>query len=268
MESVEEILREKSGGFSFDNCARNASLVKMGLREPKMTSTGTTIVGTVFKDGVVVGADSRATSGEVIADKDCIKLHKLSDSIYACGAGTAADLDQVTKMIASNLKLQELNTGRKARVIAALRIAKQHLFRYMGYVSAYLVIGGVDYYGPHLYSVAAHGSTSMDPFIADGSGSLAALGVLERKFKLDMTEEEAIDLVKNALIAGMHSDLSSGNALRFCVIRKDGAKEFDKVVPDFCQPSVKDQKYRFAPNSSTVLKSKQLKFDVIESMEF
>jgi len=267
MERIEDVMREKSGAFSFDNCARNASIEKMGVRTPIARKTGTTIVGSIFKDGVVVGADSRATAGELIADKNCMKLHKLTDSIYACGAGTAADLDKVTDMISSNLKLQELNTGRKARVIAGLRIAKQHLFRYQGYVSAYLVIGGVDFYGPHLYSVAAHGSTSMDPYIADGSGSLAALGVLERNFKMDQTEEEAIELVKNALIAGMHSDLSSGNSLRLCVIRKEGARELERFVPDFCQPSIKEQKYQHPPKTTTVLKSKQLKFDVVEAME-
>jgi len=224
-------------------------------------------VGAIFKDGVVVGADSRATSGDFIANKDCIKVHKLTDSIYACGAGTAADLDQVTRMISSNLKLHEYNTGRKARVIAGLRIAKQHLFRYQGYVGAYLLIAGMDFYGPHLYSCAAHGSTSMEQYHSDGSGSLAALGVLEREFKLNMTEEEAIELVKSALVAGMHSDLSSGNSLRLCVIRKDGVREFDRVIPDFCQPGAKDQQYRNPSNTTTILKSKTTKFEVIESME-
>jgi len=267
MEKIEDVLRESRGGFSFDLCARNASLEKMGLKPPALKKTGTTIVGAIFKDGVVVGADSRATSGDFIANKDCIKVHKLTDSIYACGAGTAADLDQVTRMISSNLKLHEYNTGRKARVIAGLRIAKQHLFRYQGYVGAYLLIAGMDFYGPHLYSCAAHGSTSMEQYHSDGSGSLAALGVLEREFKLNMTEEEAIELVKSALVAGMHSDLSSGNSLRLCVIRKDGVRELERVIPDFCQPGAKDQQYRNPSNTTTVLKSKTTKFEVIESME-
>jgi len=90
---------------------------------------------------------------------------------------------------------------------------------------------------------------------------------LERNFKMDQTEEEAIELVKNALIAGMHSDLSSGNSLRLCVIRKEGARELERFIPDFCQPSIKEQKYQHPPKTTTVLKSKQLKFDVVEAME-
>lgn len=42
-----------------------------------------------------MGADSRATAGNIIADKHCKKVHYLTESIRACGAGTAADLDQV-----------------------------------------------------------------------------------------------------------------------------------------------------------------------------
>ena len=45
-----------------------------------------------------MGADSRATAGNIIADKHCEKVHYLTQSIYACGAGTAADLDQVRTM--------------------------------------------------------------------------------------------------------------------------------------------------------------------------
>ena len=134
-----------------------------------------------------MGADSRATAGNIIADKQCEKVHKLTESIYACGAGTAADLDQVTKMLSANLRLIELNTGKKAQVITAVRQAKQHLYRYMGYIGAYLLIGGVDSTGPHIYDVSAEGTTMAKSYAADGSGSYAAISVLERDFKFGMT---------------------------------------------------------------------------------
>jgi len=215
----------------------------------------------------VVGADSRATAGPVVADKFCLKLNKLSENIYCCGAGTAADLHQVSAMLESNMKLQELNTERKPRVISALRIAKQHLFKYMGYVGAYLVIGGVDFYGPVLYSVHADGGSSKVPFLADGSGSLAAMGVLETYYKLDMNEAEAIDLICRALEAGMAADLASGNTLCYAVITKEKSYEKHGITPEFCHSTPKDLKYRYAPKSTTVLKSKEMKLQVIEAMD-
>lgn len=90
-------------------------------------------------------------------------------------------------MLSANLRLQELNTGKKARVITALRMAKHHLFKHMGYIGAYLLIGGVDPTGPHLYEASAEGTTMAKPFTADGSGSYAAITILERDFKFGMT---------------------------------------------------------------------------------
>uniref|UniRef100_A0A914UQ43 Proteasome subunit beta n=1 Tax=Plectus sambesii TaxID=2011161 RepID=A0A914UQ43_9BILA len=258
----------KESAFSFDNCARNMALEKLGMSGPKLRSTGTTIVAVTYKDGVVMGADSRATAGNIIADKHCEKVHKLTESIYACGAGTAADLDQVTKMLASNLQLIELNTERKARVITAVRRAKQHLFRYQGHVGAYLLIGGVDPTGPHLYEVHAHGSSCTFPFAADGSGSYAAISILERDFKFGMTQEEAEALTQRALEAGMHGDNASGNSFNLVIITKEGTVFKGPMVPDFCvKPQSNDIEYKFKPGATTVLKQKIIKYEVVESMD-
>jgi 20S proteasome subunit beta 2 len=57
------------GGFDFSNHNRNAALHAQGIPLPKATSTGTTIVGCLFDGGVVIAADTRATSGPIVADK-------------------------------------------------------------------------------------------------------------------------------------------------------------------------------------------------------
>ena len=49
-------------------------MAEKGLPAPKATSTGTTIVGCLFKDGIVLGADTRATEGPIVADKNCEKV--------------------------------------------------------------------------------------------------------------------------------------------------------------------------------------------------
>lgn len=109
---------------------RNQFLLAQGLSCPKATKTGTTIVGVIFKDGVILGADTRATEGSIVSDKNCSKIHYIADNMYCCGAGTAADTEMTTQMIASQLKLQQLNTGREVPVVTANRILKQLLFRY------------------------------------------------------------------------------------------------------------------------------------------
>ncbi|MFH4982476.1 hypothetical protein AB6A40_009185 [Gnathostoma spinigerum] len=258
----------KGKAFDFSKCARNMALHKLYGVAPKLRSTGTTIVAVTYHDGIVMGADSRATAGNVVADKYCMKVHKLTDSIYACGAGTAADLDQVTKMLSAQLRLLELNTGRKAHVITALRRAKQHLFKYMGYIGAYLLIGGVDPTGPHLYDCSANGTTMSKPYAAQGSGSYAAISILERDFTFEMSEAEALELVQRALEAGMHGDNASGNTLNLVVITKDKTSFKGPIIPQFCvRPEPIDLDYKFKPGSTKVLKTKEIKYDVIESME-
>lgn len=107
----------------------NAALGNQGLKLPKTIKTGTTIVGCLYKDGLVLGADTRATEGPIVADKNCEKIHYLAPNMYCCGAGTAADTEFTTNLIASNLELHRLDTGRQSRVVTAMTMLKQHLFR-------------------------------------------------------------------------------------------------------------------------------------------
>ena len=44
----------------------------------------------------MLGADTRSTSGSTVADKNCEKIHYIAPNIYCCGAGTAADTENVT----------------------------------------------------------------------------------------------------------------------------------------------------------------------------
>ncbi|KAG5190668.1 26S proteasome beta type 7 subunit [Tribonema minus] len=216
----------QAGGFNFENCHRNAriveSLAKEGVKGglPRAKLTGTTICGCVYKDGIVLGADTRATGGTEVCDKNCEKIHYLAPNIYCCGAGTAADTEKTTELISSQLDLLRLSTGTQSRVVTACTMLKRMLFRYQGHVSAALVLGGVDATGPHLYNIYPHGSSDKLPYVTMGSGSLAAMSVFETGYKEDMTEEEATDLVKEAILAGIFNDLGSGSNCDITVIRK------------------------------------------------
>lgn len=217
---------ELQGGFNFDLYARNKIIAAAGTsamsQMPAAWKTGTTIVGIVYKDGIVLGADTRATGGSEVVDKDCEKIHYLAPNIWCCGAGTAADTEKTTELIASNLELLRLSSGSQSRVVTALTLLKRLLYRYQGHVSAALVLGGVDLNGPHLYSIHPHGSTQRLPYTTMGSGSLAAMSVFETRYQEDMDEEAAVLLVRDAIRAGIFNDLGSGSNVDVTVIRKGG----------------------------------------------
>jgi len=125
-------------------------------------------------------------------------------------------------MISSQLELHRYATNRESRVITAMTLLKSHLFRYQGHISAALVLGGVDFRGPHLFTIYPHGSTDALPYCTMGSGSLNAMAVFESGYKDDMSREEAIDLVTRAIRSGVYNDLGSGSNVDVCVITKDG----------------------------------------------
>uniref|UniRef100_A0A7S3ED16 Proteasome subunit beta n=1 Tax=Rhodosorus marinus TaxID=101924 RepID=A0A7S3ED16_9RHOD len=240
-----ESMSERSGGFSFDNVERNHVLEDKGMKMPKAAKTGTTIVGVVYKDGVVLGADTRATSDTTVFEKYCEKIHYIAPNIYCCGAGTAADTEHTTAMIASKLELHRLDTGRQSRVTTCLTMLKRHLFQYQGYVSAALVLGGVDLNGPHLYTVYPHGSTDSLPFVTMGSGSLAAMAVFESKYKDDMTLEEGKQIVYEAISAGIFNDMGSGGNVNLCVITKDKTEMLEGYAKENMRPWRKSTPYAF-----------------------
>ncbi|EIN04156.1 20S proteasome subunit [Punctularia strigosozonata HHB-11173 SS5] len=247
----------RGAGFDFSNSVRNTYLEQKGMPLPKATSTGTTIVGCVFRDGIVLGADTRATEGPIVADKNCEKIHYIADHIRCCGAGTAADTEFTTQLIASNIQLHALSTGRKPRVVTAMTMLKQMLFRYQGHVGAALVLGGVDATGAHLFTIHPHGSTDKLPYVTMGSGSLAAMAVFESGWKPDMSREEALHLVTAAISAGIFNDLGSGSNVDACVITANNTE----MLRNFVKPNereAKERSYRFR-RGTTAWKKEEIK---------
>ncbi|KND94677.1 putative proteasome subunit beta type-2 [Tolypocladium ophioglossoides CBS 100239] len=258
-------------GFDFSNYNRNVALHARGVPLPKATSTGTTIVGCIFDGGVVVrtahvsqslsasnpliAADTRATSGPIVADKNCEKLHYISPQIWCAGAGTAADTEFTTALISSQLELHSLSTGRKPRVVTCMTLLKQHLFRYQGYIGAYLVVAGCDPTGTHLFTVHAHGSTDKLPYVTMGSGSLAAMSVFETQWKPNLTQDDAVKLTSDAILAGILNDLGSGSNVDVAIITKDKTTlKRNYIKPN--EKSAKLQSYAFPKGTTAVLNEK------------
>lgn len=216
-----------------------------------------------------MGADTRATEGPIVADKNCEKIHYIAPNIYCCGAGTAADTEFTTNMISSKLELHSLTSGREARVVTAMTMLKQYLFRYQGHVGAALILGGVDCTGAHLYTIYPHGSTDRLPYVTMGSGSLNAMAVFEASYRPDMEKSEAIALVAQAIRAGIFNDLGSGSNVDVTVI---SATEGVQVLRNYQNPNERPQrerKYAYPLGCTAVLKEsvRQINWQVVEERE-
>jgi len=256
----------KTGGFDFENHLRNSALVSKGvIGEPKKTKTGTTICGLIFKDGVILGADTRATAGTIVADKNCFKIHYLAPNIQCCGAGTAADTQFMTEEMAHQLELLRLNTGRQSRVVTAVSRFCTKLHRYQGHIGAALILGGVDVAGSHLVMVSPYGNCSYLPYTTMGSGSLAAMAVFEAKYRDDLSLEDGKNLVIEAIEAGINHDLGSGSNVDICVITTKGTEMFRNIKTENKKDFARPQPYEFPVGTTEIMR--EYKFPKVDKIE-
>mmetsp|Transcript_11675 Transcript_11675/g.27545 ORF Transcript_11675/g.27545 Transcript_11675/m.27545 type:complete len:279 (+) Transcript_11675:70-906(+) len=260
-----DVLQSHRGGFSFENCKRNAYLAaQAGIKPPTAMKSGTTICGIVVKDAVILAADTRATNGPMVADKNCEKLHYIAKNIFCAGAGTAADLMHTTEMMESQIELLRMATGTQPRVCTVVKRLSSMLFKYQGYIGCALVLGGVDVTGPHLYQIYPHGSTDCLPFTSMGSGSLAAMSILEAEYNENLSVEDGKKLVAKAIRAGIFNDLGSGGNVDVCVITKDGGGQIFRNYEKPNERKFKAQHKAFPIGTTPVIKTEIMKLVHVE----
>lgn len=138
------------------------------------------------------------------------------------------------------------------------------LFRYQGHVGAYLILGGVDFYGPHLYTIHAHGSASKAPYTAMGSGSLAAIAVLENGWTQDMSEEDAKKLVRDAIAAGIINDMGSGSNIDLAVLKANDHIEYLRPYERLIPNGERRGNYKYPKGTTAVLSSHTYEIDDVE----
>merc|ERR1712060_387291 len=155
-------------------------------------------------------------------------------------------------------------TGTQPRACTVVKRLSQMLFKYQGYIGCALVLGGVDVTGPHLYQIYPHGSTDKLPFTTMGSGSLAAMSILESEYKEDLTIEQGKALVAKAIRSGIFNDLGSGGNVDVCVITKEGGQVFRNMEKPN-ERKFKAQYKGFAKGTTPVIKEDILKLCTVET---
>lgn len=196
------------------------------MNENEVTKTGTTTVGMVCKDGVVIATETRATMGTLIAHKNTKKLYKIDEHIALATAGLVGDLQVLARYLNAEANLYRLKREMKMPVKSAAtlmsNILNQRKF-YPYYVQ--LILGGYDETGGHVYSLDAAGGAIPDKYTSGGSGSPYVFGVLEDNYKDGLSIEEGINLAIRSITAATSRDSASGGEINIAVINKDGFKE-------------------------------------------
>jgi len=197
--------------------------------KPEIRKTGTTTLGIICKDGVVVAAEKKSTLGYLVASKESEKIMTVADHIAMTIAGASGDAQALGKLLTAELKLFMIQNNRKISVKGAASLLSNILqggrWTYMPYM-VQLILAGYDDEGPKVFSLDAIGSIEEEKkFFSTGSGSPMALGVLEDGYSEGISTEEGTRLALRAIRAAIERDIGSGGkAIDVAVITKDGIK--------------------------------------------
>merc|ERR1719433_2071618 len=192
--------------------------------------TGTTIMATTYGEdmegkplGVVIGADSRTSTGTYVANRVTDKLTRITDNIYACRSGSAADTQAIVDIVQYYLRVLEIESGEMPRVETAARLVTDMVYKYKNSFLAGLIIAGWDSVkGGQVYAIPLGGTMVAQPWTIGGSGSTFIYGLCDANFKQDFDSEGAVGFVRQAISCAVKRDGSSGGVCRTMVINKDG----------------------------------------------
>jgi proteasome beta subunit len=187
---------------------------------------GTTTLGVVCKDGVILASDTRVTMGFYVAHKFGKKVYKIDDHLGMTIAGTVADAQRVVDILIANAQLYKINMNRPMPVNSAARLIANLLFsaRYVP-LATQVLIGGVDETGPHVFNLNPLGSLTEEKVVSTGSGSPIAYGVLDDNYREGMSVNELLPIIVKAVNAAMKRDVASGNSYNVTVIDENGYRE-------------------------------------------
>lgn len=183
---------------------------------------GTTTVGLVCSDGVVMGTEMRATMGHLISHKTTKKLFRIDDHLGMTVAGLVGDAQALARTLRAEAELYKVKRDRGMSVKAASTLLSNLMNqRKFAPYMVQLLVGGVDEEGGSVYSLDAAGGSIPDEFITTGSGSPYVYGVLEDAFESGLSVDDGADLAVRALTAAMKRDAASGDGIALCTITEE-----------------------------------------------
>lgn len=192
------------------------------MKADQIKKTGTTTVGLVCKDGVVLASDKRATMGYYIASRDVLKIAQINERIAMTIAGGVGDAQALIRWMKAEIKLYELKNGRKMSVEAAATLLANILSQYKYYpFFVQILVGGVDERG-RVFSVDMLGGVTEEKYTATGSGSPIAMGLIEDVYTEDCDIKEGVRTAVRAVNSAMKRDAASGEGVSVMVITKKG----------------------------------------------
>ncbi|HIK00615.1 TPA: archaeal proteasome endopeptidase complex subunit beta [archaeon] len=199
---------------------------------------GTTTVGIVCKDGVVLASDSRATMGYLISDKEAQKIFQIDDKVAITTAGLVGDNQSLVRIMRAQLALARMEEKPLTIKATSTLLANiLHSRRYYPFL-AQLIVGGFDTEG-HIFELDPVGGMSGKKVSSTGSGSPVAYGAMETAYRENMTVQDGIELVTRAIYSARERNAGTGNKIEVVTITDKG---FKKLTEDQVKKTIETLK--------------------------
>ncbi|MDO8428020.1 MAG: proteasome subunit beta [Candidatus Diapherotrites archaeon] len=191
--------------------------------------TGTTTVGIVVKDAVILAADMQATLGHLSYDQESQKIYKVTDKTALTTAGSVADSMTLLRFLQAHAKLYEIerDTPMTAKAMATYISNVLNANRYFPFEVQFILAGMIR--KPELFELMPFGGyLERSQFATSGSGTTLALTVLDQNYKDNMNLDDGLHLVTRAILASKKRDIyTGGRSITIMVIDTNGARLLD-----------------------------------------
>jgi ATP-dependent protease HslVU (ClpYQ) peptidase subunit len=155
-----------------------------------------------YNGGVILGADSRTSTGTFVANRASDKITKLADKVYICRSGSAADTQNISMYLQYFIQQHEMELNGDIEVRAAANLAAQMAYNNKAMLNAGLIVAGWDkVHGGQVWGLPMGGTLLQLPFTIGGSGSTYILSFCDKHWRPQMTEQECRDfMVRTSVI--------------------------------------------------------------------
>ncbi len=178
---------------------------------------GTTVVASKYGNGVVIAGDRRATAGNLISHRNLTKVFPADKWSGVAIAGAAGPALEMVKMFQLQLEHYEKVEGHplslEGKANQLSQMVRGHLPAAMQGFVVVPLFAGFDRrrgYGRLFAYDVTGGRYEEEDFVASGSGSLFARTVIKMGHRDSNTEDQAIDLMIQALFAAADEDSATG----------------------------------------------------------
>ncbi|MBU0930202.1 MAG: proteasome subunit beta [Nanoarchaeota archaeon] len=199
----------------------------------EVMKTGTTTVGIVCSDGIILAADKRATlGGGYVINHDIEKVIILTENIAVTMAGNVSDVQLLLKLLKAEIQIKKMRREKDGSVKEAANLLARMVYNNIRKMSmlqgvSHFILAGRDESGIHLYDIFPDGSINeVKTYVSSGSGSIyGAYSVFDTLYNKGINIADGTKLVVKAINAAMQRDTASGDGIDIVAITDKGIKK-------------------------------------------